>query len=72
MRDQDTLNAAAARIEELSMISKQVVQNLRDGAPSAYAQVYWLRREMGRVVATLGVGTPLLMREIDDSMEKMK
>lgn len=58
---------AANRLEELTAIAKQVVIDLRgqDGAAKqqaasdmAYARVYWLRRELGHVVATLGVGLP--------------
>lgn len=60
---------AAARVEELAAIAKQVVLDLRGeldatavghlrANDTAYARVYWLRRELGRVVAELGVGLP--------------
>lgn len=60
-------NDAANRLEELAAIAKAMVQDLR-GQPgesgqvaandTAYARVYWLRRELGYVVNTLGVGLP--------------
>lgn len=58
---------AADRVEELAAIAKALVTDLR-GQPgesgqqaandTAYGRVYWLRRELGRVVATLGIGLP--------------
>ena len=50
---------AASRIEELMIIAKEMILRLRLGQePDSYAAVYWLRRELGYVVATLGVGVP--------------
>lgn len=50
---------AANRIEELIIIAKEMVIRIRNGdEPDAYAAVYWLRRELGYVVASLGVGVP--------------
>lgn len=54
---------AAARVEELAAIAKQIVLDLRgdpdqasqeDADLTAYGRVYWLRRELGYVVASLG------------------
>lgn len=56
---------AAARLEELAAIAKQMVLDLRgeggseeDADLTAYARVYWLRKQLGYVVAPLGVGAP--------------
>lgn len=49
---------ASYRIGELSALARQVELDLRDGAPDAYARVYWLRRELGYVANELGVGLP--------------
>jgi hypothetical protein len=60
-------NLAADRLEELAAIAQAMVTDLR-GQPgesgqtaasdTAYARVYWLRREIGYVVNALGVGLP--------------
>lgn len=57
LRDARAVNASY-RLEELLAIGKAVVLDLRDGADAPYARVYWLRRELGYVVAELGVGLP--------------
>jgi hypothetical protein len=57
----DPLNkhiAAANRLEELATQLKGLVIELREGTPDAYKKVYELRRELSRVVATLGEGQP--------------
>ena len=58
---------AANQLEDLIVVAKQMVLDLR-GVPSregqedadltAYGRVYWLRKRLGYVVATLGVGHP--------------
>lgn len=60
---------AAAQLEELIAVAKQVVLDLR-GEPNAtarervysddtaYGRVYWLRTQLGYVVAKLGYGAP--------------
>lgn len=56
---QDKLNYIAANLEELTIIQKEVVKNLRSGDASSYAQVYWLRWKLGKIVALFGnVGVP--------------
>lgn len=55
---------AAARVEELAAIAKQIVLDLRgdpddrasqeDADLTAHGRVYWLRRQLGYVVASLG------------------
>lgn len=51
--------AAANRLEALVPAIKEMVIQLRDGTEKQpYSAVYWLRREISRVVATLGAGTP--------------
>ena len=51
---------AANRLEDLAMDMKLLIPELREGMTSAaaYRKVYELRRELGRVVATLGCGVP--------------
>lgn len=61
MSDQDRFLKAANRLEELVPHMKEIIQLLREGGPhvrngEAYAQVYELRREVGYIVRTLGVG----------------
>jgi hypothetical protein len=62
---QDKATAAAARLEELSTVMSQMVTDLREGKPHPYARVYWLRREIGRVVATLGADVPPSIGQVD-------
>lgn len=58
---------AAARVEELAAIAKQVVLDLRGGDTAdqqedadltAYGRVYWLRTQLSYVVASLGPPGP--------------
>lgn len=59
---------AAARVEELAAIAKQIVLDLRgdvddrasqeDADLTAYGRVYWLRTQLGYVVASLGQPGP--------------
>lgn len=52
---------AANALEDLTPAIKDMVRRIREGAePDPYAAVYWLRREVGRVVASLGAGQPYL------------
>lgn len=63
--DQGKLDRAANRLEELTIIQKEAVKNLRLGAPDAYAQVYWIRREMSKIVGSLGFGIPADLKKLD-------
>jgi hypothetical protein len=58
---------AANQLEELITVAKQMVLDLRgkptresqeDADLTAYGRGYWLRKRLGYVVATLGVGHP--------------
>jgi hypothetical protein len=50
---------AARCLEDLTVIMKEMARNIRNGSETdAYAAVYWLRREIGYVTATLGGGVP--------------
>lgn len=63
---------AAAELENLTVMMRQAVLDLRKNSAvtghnaadptrairDAYARVYYLRRELGRVVTTLGIGVP--------------
>lgn len=58
---------AADRLEELAAIAKAVAADLRGeegesgqiaANDTAYGRVYWLRKQLGYVVNTLGVGLP--------------
>jgi hypothetical protein len=69
--EREQLNDAANRLEELTTMLKQVTLNLRDGAPNAYAQVYWLRQEMSKIVASLGIGVPTDLDITGHGLENM-
>lgn len=63
MADRDKCIEAAARLEELAIEAREIVNYLRtvdDNTPwcDPYARVYQLRTEIGYVVRTLGVGVP--------------
>lgn len=58
---------AAAQLEDLIVVAKQVVLDLRgeptregqdDADLTAYGRVFWLRRQLGYVVGSLGVNAP--------------
>lgn len=51
---------AANKLEELSMVTKEFIVQLRMGQSNelAYAMVYYLRRELGYVVRDMGEGVP--------------
>lgn len=56
---------AAERLEELAAIAKAMAADLRgtgssdeDADLTAYGRVYWLRKQVGYVVAKLGYGAP--------------
>jgi hypothetical protein len=54
-----TVYHAAALLDDLTITARQIVSELRnDPQDHAYAKVYWLRRELSRIVATLGEGVP--------------
>lgn len=57
--------AAAKRLEELAAITQQMALDLRgeggsdeDADLTAHGRVYWLRKQVGYVVADLGYGPP--------------
>lgn len=65
---------AAARLEELAAIAKAMVLDVRgdgesqeDADLTAYGRVFWLRRQLGYVVASLGAGAPAswVMRAVE-------
>jgi len=50
---------AASDLENLVPAIKEMVSRIHDGTENQpYSAVYWLRREMSRIVATLGAGQP--------------
>lgn len=51
---------AAKRLEELTVMAKQMVIDLRlvNNNYDGYRRVYWLRKELSKVVASLGGGVP--------------
>lgn len=73
------ISDAANRVEELSVMIKEAVLDLRDDArhddiTTAYARVYVLRRELSRVVASLGAGVPVngaVMRRIEKTYDSL-
>jgi hypothetical protein len=58
MTDPGKLQAAADRLEELAIELKGVIIALRCQNDDSYAYVYYFRKEVSRVVSTLGVGVP--------------
>jgi hypothetical protein len=60
MTNSDRIMQAASRAEELAIELKEAVTDLRetDNMAYAYARVYHLRTELGRIVAMLGWGPP--------------
>lgn len=68
--EQKKLVESAAELENISVMVKEAVLDLRNAARTgdvadAYARVYFLRRELGRVVAALGVGVPRTLATIE-------
>ena len=55
-------------IEEILFLGHRIAEDIRTGnnTASPYALVYWLRKELGALVASRGAGAPssLLMRAI--------
>lgn len=68
--EQKKLVEAAAELENISAMVKEAVLDLRNAARTgdvadAYARAYFLRRELGRVVAGLGVGVPRTLAAVE-------
>lgn len=68
---EDRVTEAANLLEELSIIAKCMVTDLREGADNPYGRVYWLRKQMSHAVAMLGSGVPGGLQKIEDHYEKM-
>lgn len=59
MYNQETVNEVASQLEDLTIVMKTMIENLRTGAEyQPYAAVYWLRLQVSREVAKLGSGQP--------------
>lgn len=71
MVDKAKLNHAANQLEDLAVIAKFMVTDLREGADNPYGRVYWLRKQLGYLVADLGIGVPKGLQEIEDHYEKL-
>lgn len=75
------IDDAMNRLEELVIAGRQIVNDVRRLDPKlsrvhkmhAYARVYWLRRELSRIVATLGQDVPprTLYNWVADHYEKI-
>lgn len=70
MVDRDKVLNAAAQLEDIAVIAKMMVTDLREGADNPYGRVYWLRRLMTYVVNDLGAGTPTGLQAIEDYYER--
>lgn len=66
----DRVNQAANELEDLAMIAKLMVTDLREGKDNPYGRVYWLRKQLGYTVAKLGVGVPKGLDVIETEYEK--
>lgn len=66
---------AAARLEELLIIGKQMVDDIRTGEGpgngDAYSLLYWLRKEISYVVATRGEGAGSALGAIKAHYERL-
>lgn len=69
MVNKNVLNAAN-ELEDIAAMAKQMADDLRNGAPNAYARVYWLRWRLGLIVRTLGVGVPQYLDRIGSEYEQ--
>lgn len=76
--DDDQVLRAADRLEELSVVIEQIINDLRTQRPlsgeyynrrAAYTRVYWLRRELSRVVSLLGADRPEQLNKVDDEYQ---
>jgi hypothetical protein len=57
----DKTTEAAAKLEELSVDLKQAIIDIRENSGNSkwcYWRIYYLRRDLSRIVATLGAGIP--------------
>jgi hypothetical protein len=77
--DEQVLKAAET-LEELSVVIQAMVNDLRTQRPipgvyynrrAAYARVYWLRRELSRVVASLGADRPEQLQKVDQDLSEI-
>lgn len=71
MPDKAKLDKAANELEDLAIIAKIMVNDLREGKPNAYGRVYWLRRQLSYVVAGLGIGIPKGLDAIETEYERL-
>lgn len=62
---------AAHQLEDLAIIAKLMVTDLRDGDDNPYGRVYWLRKQLGYIVANLGQGVPTGLDKIEQHYETM-
>lgn len=69
MVDQKVLNAAH-QLEDIAVIAKAMCNDLREGADNPYGRVYWLRKQMSYLVATLGEGVPSGLQAIEKHYER--
>lgn len=77
MYDRETIEEVATRLEELTIIAKQIIIDLRDDiteihqSPPTYTRVYYLRREMSRLAARLGSGVPSGLTKLESRYEQL-
>lgn len=65
------INLAANQLEDLAIIAKFMVTDLREGEDNPYGRVYWLRKQLGYIVANLGQGVPIGLDKIETHYETM-
>jgi hypothetical protein len=67
----DKVEWAASELEDVATIAKMMVTDLREGDKSeAYLRVYWLRKQLGYIVARLGEGVPKGLQDIEVEYER--
>ena len=58
MTDREKILKAASQLEDIAVLAKQMTKDLRENKINAYSAVYYLRVELGHIVASLGYGVP--------------
>jgi hypothetical protein len=75
----EEINAASDNLKRLIPVIVKIIEDLENNRSlpgsttyrvSAYTRVYWLRRELSKIVKTLGSGQPELIQYVDGIYRK--